>query len=106
MKHLTLLIAPIFVFASQTITPMEQSSIHGYNKNPTLKMKTEQKKRNLSNYKDEEIRQIVKKETSEDVLKLKLTQSGNYLVYKAITKSYRVQVNALDGTIMKKELKK
>ena len=105
MKYLPLLLAPIFAFASQAMTPMEHSSVHGYNKNPVLKTKTEQKMNKLSNIKDEQARKIVKKETTEDVEKLKLTHSGNFLVYKATTKSYRVQVNALDGTVMKKESK-
>lgn len=105
MKYLTLLIAPIFAFASQAMTPMQHSSVHGYNKNPILKIKTEQMKNKLRNIKTDEARQIVKTATTEDVKKIKLTHSGNFLVYKTTTKSYRVQVNALDGTVMKKELK-
>ncbi len=107
MKYLTLLlVAPIIAFASEAMTPMEHSSVHGYNKNPVLKTKTEQRMNKLRNIKEDEAIEIVKKETAEDVQKIELTHSGNFLVYKATTKSYRVQVNALDGTVMKKELKK
>ncbi len=105
MKYFTLLLAPVFAFASQAMTPMQHSSIHGYNKNPTLKIKIEEKKNKFNNIKTDEARQIVKTATTEDVKKIKLTHSGNFLVYKTTTKNYRVQVNALDGTVMKKELK-
>ncbi|WP_324171852.1 PepSY domain-containing protein [Sulfurimonas sp.] len=105
MKYLPLLLAPIFAFASQAMTPMEHSSIHGYNKNPNLKIKTEQKKKKLSNIKDKEARKIVKKATTQEVEKIQLIHLGDFLIYKATTKDYKVQVNAIDGTIMKKESK-
>ena len=106
MKYLPLLLAPIFAFASQAMTPMEHSSVHGYNKNPVLKTKTEQRMHKLHNVEENQAIEIVKKETAEDVEKIKLAHSGNFLIYKATTENYRVQVNALDGTVMKKELKK
>lgn len=108
MKYLALLTA-LFVFASaetQTMTPSQHNSIQGYNNKPTLKSKTKQKMHKMHNVEDDEARQIIKKETGEDVEKLKLTHSGNYLIYRASTKSYHIQVNALDGKVMKKELKK
>jgi uncharacterized membrane protein YkoI len=106
VKYLTLLLAPLFVFAAgSSLTPMEHSSIHGYQNSPTLKMKTKQKMHKLHNVDEKEVTKIVKKETKEDVVNIKLTHIGNYLLYKATTTKYRLQINALDGTVMKKELK-
>ncbi|WP_294963312.1 PepSY domain-containing protein [Sulfurimonas sp.] len=106
MKYLTLLLlSPIIAFASEVMTPAEHNSVHGYNKNPTLKTKSEQKMHKLHNIAEGAAIKIVKKETNEDVKKIKLTHSGNYLVYKASTQRYNVQVNALDGSVMKSELK-
>jgi len=106
MKYLTLLLlTPVIALASEAMTPMEYNSVHGYNKNPVLKSKTEKRMNKIRNIKENEALKIAKKETAEDVEKIKLTNSGYYLVYKVTTKSYKVQVNALDGTIMKKELR-
>ena len=72
MKLFTLLLAPLFVYASQSsLTPSEHNSIHGYNHKPTVKM---QKKRNMHKIHkvDEEMaKNIAKKETNEDGIIIK-----------------------------------
>lgn len=107
MKYLaTIILTPLFVFASPDSTPMtplEHSSIHGYNKAPLVNIKSDQKKREIRNINEEETKEIVKKETNEKVIDIELTHIGIYLVYKANTKSYKLQINAIDGVIIKKE---
>ncbi|MDY0233749.1 MAG: PepSY domain-containing protein [Sulfurimonas sp.] len=107
MKHLVVLFfIPLFAFASQESTPMtplEHSSIHGYNKAPLVNIKNDQKMREVSNINEDQAREIVKKETNEDAMEIELTHVGIYLVYKAKTKGYTLQINAIDGVIIKKE---
>jgi len=107
VKYLTaLLLAPIFVLASSESTPMtplEHSSIHGYNKAPLVNIKNDQKMREVRNIDEKQAREIVKKETNEEVSDIELTHVGIYLVYRASTKSYVLQINAIDGVVMKKE---
>jgi uncharacterized membrane protein YkoI len=102
MKYLTLLLVPLFAFASgATMSPMEHSSLHTDKINSTLK--TQQKMNKLRNLGRDEVINIVKNETSEEVTSLKLTHIGNYLLYKVTTPKYKLQVNALDGSVIKKE---
>ncbi len=107
MKHLVVLFfIPLFAFASQESTPMtplEHSSIHGYNKAPLVNIKNDQKMREVSNINEDQAREIVKKETNEDAMEIELTHVGIYLVYKVKTKGYTLQINAIDGVIIKKE---
>ncbi|EQB39140.1 hypothetical protein M947_08240 [Sulfurimonas hongkongensis] len=108
MKYLaTLLLVPLFALASPPdstpMTPLEHSSIHGYNKAPLVNIKSDQKKRELRNIDEKEAKEIIKKETNEDASEIELTHVGIYLVYKAKTKNYKLQINAIDGVVMKKE---
>ena len=109
MKYIsTLLLTPLFALASSTSTPMtplEHSSIHGYNKAPLVNIQNDQKMKELRNLDEKQAREIVKKETKEEVNNIELTHVGIYLVYRASTKSYALQINAIDGVIMKKELR-
>ena len=106
MKLFTLLLTPLFVYASQSsLTTSEHNSIHGYNHRPIVKM---QKKRNMHKIHkvDEEMaKDIAKKETNEDVTKLKLFHRSKLLIYNIHTKSYTLEINALDGSIISKKKK-
>lgn len=107
MKYLTaLLLTSLMAFASTDSTPMtplEHSSIHGYNKAPLVNIKSDQKMRELCNINEKQAREIVKKETNEEARDIELTHIGIYLVYKASTQSYKLQINAIDGVVMNKE---
>ncbi|MCF6309538.1 MAG: PepSY domain-containing protein [Sulfurimonas sp.] len=107
MKHLILLLTPLFVFATQsTLTPSEHNSIHGYNNRPIVKMGKKQKMHQLHKVDEQEAIKIVKNATHEDVARMKLIHSGNILKYKVTTKSYLVEINALDGEILKKIIRR
>lgn len=67
MKCLTLLLTPLFVFASESaLTPSEHNSIHNYNKRPIVKMKQKQNVHKLHKVDEKEAAEIAKKETNED----------------------------------------
>ena len=66
MKYLTLLITPLFVFASSgTMSPSEHRSIHGYNKRPIVKMQNKRNMHKLHKVDEEEATKIVKEKNSE-----------------------------------------
>jgi uncharacterized membrane protein YkoI len=104
MKYLTLLITPLFVFASSgTMSPSEHRSIHGYNKRPIVKMQAKRDMHKLHKVDEEEATKIVKEQTKEDVQKIILTHTGNILFYKVQTQSYSIKINAMDGSVIDKK---
>lgn len=104
MKFSIILLLPILVFASEsTLTPTEHFSIHSYNNRPLVKSAKKRNMHKLHKINEEQAKKIVKDETHEEVLSLNLTHKGDYLIYKARTEHYRLIINALDGTIVKKE---
>ena len=103
MKYLTLLLTPLLAFAlSNTLTPMEHKSIHGYNKRPSAKMQQKRNMHRLHKVDEEKAAEIVKKETKEDIQSLRLTHTGKILKYLVKTESYNLTINALDGEILDK----
>ena len=107
MKYLTLLTIPMFVFAQgQTLTPSEHNSIHSYNKRPSVKMKNKGNMHKLHKVNEEEASKIAKEQTKEDVQNIKLTHTGNVMFYKVQTQSYRIKINAMDGSVIDKKVRK
>ena len=107
MKFLITLLLPIAAFASEaTLSPSEHGSVHNYNHRPSVEMQKNRNMHKLHKVDDEQAKKIVKDETKEEVISLKLTHEGRYLVHNATTKHYQLTINALDGTVMKKELVK
>ena len=103
MKYLTLLLTPIFVFASgQTLTPSEHNSIHGYNNNPMLKMAKKQKMHKLHKIDEKEASKIVFDKTNEQINSIKLLHKGNILHYRIDTKNHIFYINALSKEILKR----
>lgn len=103
MKYLLLLITPLLAFASSnTLTPMEHNSIHGYNKKPLAKMQQKRNMHKLHKVDDKEVRSIANKETAEEIKSVKLTHRGNILKYIVKTENYTITINALDGKILDK----
>ena len=87
------------------ITPTQHNTIHRHTFKPALKLREKSNMHHLHKIDEAQAKTVIKKETNEDVQELKLTHSGRVLFYKATTKNYLLQVNALDGTIMSKEKK-
>jgi len=104
MNKYLLLLLPLTVFASgEKLTTQEHNSIHGYNQRAVVKMNEKQNMHKLHKIDEKELALLVKKETGEEALSIKLSHSGKYLLYRVKTKSYFLEVNALDKTVMKKE---
>jgi uncharacterized membrane protein YkoI len=103
MKLLITLLLPIVAFASgEKLSPSEHNSIHGYNNRPLIKMAKKRNMHKLHKVDEKQAKKIVKDETKEEVISLKLTHQGRHLIYKAKTQQYSLTINALDGTIISK----
>lgn len=101
-----LLFIPFIVFATgQTLTPREHMSIHNSNNRPSVKFQKKREMHRLHKIDEQDAARITKEETSEESQSIKLTHSGMYLIFKVRTASYLLTINALDGTIIKKEKK-
>ena len=104
MKYLILLLAPLFLVASQErLTPIEHGSIHNYNKRPIVKMSKKNRMHKLHKVDEHAVATIVKAKTAEEVEDMKLLHSGSLLKYKIKTEHYLLEINALDGTIISKQ---
>ena len=107
MKYLTLLTIPMFVFAQeQTLTPSEHNSIHGYNHRPIVKMQKKRNMHKLHQVDEEEAIRIAKESTKEDVQEIRLTHTGNIMFYNVQTQSFSIKINAMDGSVIDKKLRK
>jgi len=113
MKIVILLLVPFIIFASsellyvgETLNNREHMSLHGsYNHRPSIKMKNKRKIHKLHKVNEEQAMKIAKEETKEEVESIKLTHHKKYLIYKISTEQYDLTINALDGTVIKKQKK-
>jgi len=104
MKTIILFSIPLFIFASgKKLNYEEHNSLHTYNKRPTMKAKIRSQHHKLHKVNEDQVRVITKESTGEEVENMRLTHQGKYLIFRIQTKNYRVRINALDGTIIKKE---
>lgn len=107
MKYLILLIAPVFVIASGTkLTISEYNSIHGYNHRPSVKLQKKNNMHKLHKIDEKTVKNIVQRETNEEVTRLKLFNRSKFLLYDTYTKNYRLEINAMDGSIINKQDRK
>jgi len=108
MRWTILIVLVSLAFASdETFSVQEHRSIHNTSTfKPSVKMKEKQQMHRLHKIDEDEAKKIALDETKESVVFLKLTHEGKYLIYKIKTENYRLIVNALDGSVIKKELRK
>lgn len=107
MKTFILLIIPFIIFASgETMSVSDSLYFNNAQKQPFVqKHHQEARMHKLHKIDEQEAKSIIKELTQEESKHLKLTTSGNYLVYKASTEHYTLIINALDGTLIEKESK-
>ena len=106
MKTILLLVIPFIVFASgKTMSNSDYLYFSGIEKQPFTQQNEKARLYAIDTIGEKKAHSITKELTKEDTVSLKLTNSGRYLIYKITTKNYRVILNALDGTVMEKELK-
>jgi hypothetical protein len=106
MKSIFLLFVPLMVFATgETLTFEEHMSIHNSNHRPSIKLKKKRQMHRLSKLNEQDAQSITKKETKEESQSIRLTHRGKHLMFKVHTENYLLSINALDGTIIKREKK-
>ncbi len=80
--------------------------LKNYNNRPSVKLQHKQKLKRLAKVTSQEAKRITSKICNESVVYQKLTYRGQLLYYVNSTNNCTVKVNALDGTIISKVLKK
>jgi uncharacterized membrane protein YkoI len=80
--------------------------LQNYNHKPSVKLQHKLKLKRLSKITSKKAKEMTAKVCNEPVVYQKLTHKGQLLYYLNITKKCAVKVNALDGTIISKAIKK
>lgn len=106
-----LLSIPLLIFASsetlykgETLSTSEHVFLHGSsNYRPSIRLKNKRKIHKLHKVDEAQAKAIARGETKEEVVSLRLTHVNKYLIYKLTTEGYFLIINALDGSVIKKE---
>ena len=106
MKTFLLLIIPFIVFASgKMMSNADYLYFSGIDKQPFAQKNEKARLYAIDKIGEKKALSLTKELTTEDAMSLKLTHRGRYLIYKITTQTYRVILNALDGTVIGKEPK-
>jgi len=107
MQYIIILaISVLYLHADmEKITPAQHKTIHHHNSKIVLKLQENSNMHRIHKIDELQAKKIVKDLTNEDVEELKLTHKSRVLFYKATTKNYVVEINAMDAKIIKKEKK-
>ena len=102
MKILFVLGTLILVLHAQTaeMTAREHMTIDISNPRPSAQFQAKQEMHRIHNIDEKQLAQLVQKETGEEMTNEKLTHRDRILYYEVRTENYRLEVNALDGTIL------
>jgi uncharacterized membrane protein YkoI len=84
------------------ITVQEHNSFHNTNNRLALKAYKKRKMHALHKIDEKQAAQLVKKETGEEIISSTLTHKGNFLFYDIDTKKHTIELDAINGTILKK----
>lgn len=87
---------------SAEMTAREHMSIHTSNPRPSAQLQAKQEMHRIHKIDEKQLAQLVQKETNEEIISEKLTHRAEILYYDVRTKSYQMEVNALDDTFLKK----
>ncbi|MCL4432424.1 MAG: hypothetical protein M1300_08890 [Epsilonproteobacteria bacterium] len=104
MKILFTFITLVFTLHAQSakMTAQEHMSIDNGSSRPALQLQKQQQMHRLHKVDEKQLADLVQKETGEAIIREELTHSGDILYYDVRTKSYQLEVNALDGAFLKK----
>lgn len=76
-----------------------------YNHSPIAKFRYHQKLRRLSKIKMDQAKDIARKECNDQTIESqKITHRGQLLYYKITTQHCNIEINALDGAVIKKDI--
>ncbi len=104
MKILFALSTLILVLQAQSaeMTAREHMSIHNSSSRPSVQLQAKQEMHRIHKIDEKQLAELVQKETGEAIISEKLTHRGEILYYDVRTANYRLEVNALDGTVLKR----
>lgn len=104
MKTLLVLSALILSLQAQSaeMTVQEHMSVHNASSRPSVQLQQKQKMHQIHQIDEKQLAELVQKETNEAIISEKLTHRGEILYYDIRTKSYKLEVNALNGAFLKK----
>lgn len=105
MKILFVLSTFILVLQAQSaeMTSWEHMSIDKASSRPSVNAaQQKQKMHQLLKVDEKQLAQLIQKETGEAIIREELTHRAAILYYDVRTANYRLEVNALDGTVLKK----
>lgn len=104
MKFILLVSSMILALqaASSEITVQEHNSFHNTNYRPSIQIDKQRKMYALRKIDEKQASKLVMNETGETIINQKLIHQGMTLFYDIRTKNYHIELNALDGTIIKK----
>lgn len=102
-----LLFTLLFSLISSANTQLKVDSmtpLHTYNHKLSIKLKKQGKLRSLANVKQQEALKIAASHCKHDIKSNKLTHRGQLLFYRIYTQDCKIEINALDGAVISKEL--
>lgn len=104
MKILFTFITLVFTLHAQSaqMTAREHMSIDTSNPRPSAQFQVKQEMHRIHKVDEKQLVDLVQKEIGEEIISEKLTHRAEILYYDVRTKSYQLEVNALDGAFLKK----
>ncbi len=104
MKTLLVLSTLLLSLHAQTaeMTAREHMLIDTSNPRPSARFQAKQEMHRIHKIDEKQLAQLVQKETNEEIIRQELTHRAEILYYDVRTKSYKLKVNALDGSIFNK----
>jgi len=105
MKILVIAIASMLFLSANPdlMTPSEYNSLHTSNRKPVIILEKKRNMHKIHAVNEDKVKEIIEKNTGEDVEKLKLHHEGRCLCYEADTKSFNLKINAMSGEVMDKK---
>ena len=102
MKTSLALITLVLTLHAQSaeMTAQEHMSLHNSSSRPSVELQKKQKMHKIHKIDEKQLAVLVQKETSEAIVSETLTHRGEILYYEVRTASYRLEINALDGTVL------
>jgi len=101
----------IILFSIVVVTNAKQIKVSNdtplmfYNHSPIAKLNYRQKLRQISKVKMDQAKEIARKKCNDQTIESqKITHRGQLLYYKITTQHCNIEINALDGAIIKKDI--
>ncbi len=103
MKNLLLITVLLGSIEAQELTIEQVSKLRNYNHSMSGKFRHKRALIRMANISKEKSQEITQNETNESVKYSKLRDHNRRLFYSIQTSSYRIKIDALDGSIISKE---